>query len=116
LGKMMVMSAVPFHWPILQHYVYRSHELKARYELVRLLAAARRAAGPELKLKSAALQKLLAAGELDPFSGAPYLYSREQGVLYSVGPDAVDDNGREQREIWRNSDIAVPINFVKSEK
>jgi hypothetical protein len=115
LGKMMVMSAVPFHWPILQHYVYRSHELKVRYDLVRLLAAARRAAGPELKLTPAALQVQLAAGERDPFSGAPYLYSREQGVLYSVGPDAVDDNGREQPEIWRNSDIAVPIKFVISD-
>jgi hypothetical protein len=113
LGKMMVVSAVPYIWPILQHYVYRSHELKVRYDLVRLLAAARLAAGPGLKLGAAALQGQLAAGERDPFSGAPYLFSREQGVLYSIGPDGADDHGRERSEIWRDSDIAVPLKFVK---
>jgi hypothetical protein len=115
LGKMMVMSAVPFHWPILQHYVYRSHELRARYELVRLLAAARLAAGPGMKLEPAALQRLLAAGERDPFSGLPYRYGRERGVLYSVGPDAADDAGSERPEIWRGSDIAVPMKFIASD-
>ncbi len=114
LGKMMVASAVPYDWPVLQHYVYRSHELRARYELVRLLAAARLAAAPEQKLGEGALRALLAAAEPDPFSGAPYRFSRERGVLYSVGPDAVDDQGREQPEVWRDSDIAVPINFVIS--
>ncbi|HEX7503042.1 MAG TPA: hypothetical protein VF451_06450 [Acidobacteriota bacterium] len=114
LGKMMVASAVPYNWPILQHYVYRSHELRVRYDLVRLLAAARLAAGAELKLSEAALRGQLAAGERDPFSGAPYRFSRELGMLYSIGPDAVDDNGREQPEVWRRSDIAVPIKFVIS--
>lgn len=115
LGKMMVASAVPYDWPILQHYVYRSHELRARYELARLLAAARLAAGPEQKLGEGALRALLAKGEIDPFSGAPYRFSRERRVLYSVGPDAVDDDGREQSEVWRHSDIAVPIKFVISD-
>jgi hypothetical protein len=112
LGKMMVRAAVPFNWPILQHYVFRSHELKVRYDLARLLVAARLAALPDAELDEAALQRLLAAGELDPFSGAPYRFSREQGMLYSIGPDAVDDNGRERPEIWRLSDIAVPIKFM----
>jgi hypothetical protein len=35
-------------------------------------------------------------------------------MLYSVGPDAADENGRELRDIWRRSDIAVPIKFVIS--
>ena len=112
LGKMMVASAVPYNWPILQHYVYRSHELRVRYELVRLLAAARLAAAPGRPLGEAALRGQLAAGERDPFSGAPYRFSRELGMLYSVGPDAMDDNGREQPEVWRRSDIAVAIKFV----
>ena len=47
LGKMMVRSAVPYTWPVLQHYVYRSHGLKVRYDLVRLLARARLQAGPD---------------------------------------------------------------------
>ena len=50
LGKMMVRSAVPYTWPVLQHYVYRSQELQARYDLVRLLARARLAAGPGMRL------------------------------------------------------------------
>ncbi len=112
LGKMMVQSAVPYYWPILRQYVYRSRELQVRYDLARLLARARLAAGAEMKLAEAALRRLLAAGERDPFSGASYRFSRERKVLYSIGSDRNDDDGREQLEIWRNSDIALPIAFV----
>lgn len=113
LGKMMVRSAMPFTWPILRHYVYRSHELKARYDLVRLLAQARFAAGAGRKLDEAALLRLLAAsGGRDPFSGAPYRFSREREALYGLGSDRNDDNGREGADLWRDSDIAVPIMFV----
>jgi hypothetical protein len=116
LGKMMVQSAVPFTWPILQHYINRSHEMKVRYDLVRLLARARLKMGEKEKLDAAELRKILAAGGRDPFSGLSFRFSRGRGALYSVGPDAVDDHGREQAEIWRDSDIAMPIKFVKSEK
>lgn len=113
LGKMMVRSAVPFTWPVLQHYVYRSHGLKVRYDLVRLLARARLQAGPDSGLTQEALRGLLAsAAERDPFSGLPFLFSRESGMLYSIGPNGSDDGGREQQAIWRDSDIAVPIKFV----
>jgi len=113
VGKMLVRSAVPFHWPVLLHYVYRSHELKARWDLVRLLAEARRRAGAEVGTAEEDLRRLLAAApERDPFSGGPYRFDRARRVLYSVGADAVDDNGRERPELWRDSDIAVPIHFV----
>ncbi len=116
LGKMMVRSAMPYTWPILRHYVYRSHELHARYDLVRLLARARRMAGAGSKLDEAALLGLLAAAkERDPFSGAPFRFSREQEALYGIGSNRNDDHGREQAEIWRDSDIAVPIKFVVSD-
>jgi len=114
LGKMMVSSAIPFSWPVLRHYVNRTHELKARYDLVRLLAQARRAAGMKAELGEAALRRLLSAsGERDPFSGSPYRFGREREVLYSLGSDRRDDGGREQPEIWRDSDIAVPIRFIR---
>ncbi len=117
LGKMMARSAMPFTWPILRHYVYRTHELKARYDLVRLLVQARLAAGAGMNLEKAALRRLLdAAAERDPFSGVPYRFSPEQGVIYSIGSDRDDDGGREGAELWRDSDIAVPVKFVKSEK
>jgi hypothetical protein len=113
LGKMMARSAMPFSWPILRHYVYRTHELKARYDLVRLLVQARLAAGAGNELEQAALLRLLAAAaERDPFSGAPYRFSPQQGVIYSIGSDRDDDGGREGTELWRDSDIAVPIMFV----
>jgi hypothetical protein len=113
LGKMMVRSAVPYAWPILQHYVYRSHELRARYELTRLLARARLRAGPGMTLSREALRELLdAARERDPFSGKPYLFNPDSGMLYSVGQDGLDNKGREQPASWRDSDIAVPIGFV----
>jgi len=114
LGKMMVHSAVPFTWPVLQHYVYRSHGLKVRYDLTRLLSQARLQAGPGKSLKGEALQDLLtAAAERDPFSNASYRFSREWGVLYSVGPDGTDNDGRELPAAWKDSDIAVPIRFVQ---
>ncbi|MCX6557850.1 MAG: hypothetical protein NTW95_10540 [Candidatus Aminicenantes bacterium] len=114
LGKMMVRSAVPFTWPVLQHYVYRSHGLKVRYDLTRLLAMARLKAEPGGSLSRAALHDLLAtAPEQDPFSGKPYLFNPESGMLYGVGPDGKDDSGRELPTAWKDSDIAVPINFIK---
>ncbi|MBN2347040.1 MAG: hypothetical protein JXO51_11700 [Candidatus Aminicenantes bacterium] len=112
VGKMLVSSAVPYNWPILQHYVYRTHELKARCDLLRLLAQARRAAAPGMELDGARLRRMLAAGGIDPFSGSPYRFGRGQKALYALGPDGIDDGGREQAEIWRRSDIAVPIRFV----
>jgi hypothetical protein len=114
LGKMMVRSAVPYTWPILQHYVHRSHELRARYELTRLLAGARLACGAGMKLGEKTLLRMLAgAGEVDPFSGRPYLYNPDSGMLYSVGSDRRDDHGREQPASWHDSDIAVRITFVR---
>jgi hypothetical protein len=114
LGKMMVRSAVPFTWPVLQHYVYRSQGLKVRYDLTRLLARARLQAGRNMKMDQAALEGLLAsAAEHDPFSGSPFLFSRELGMLYSVGPNGTDDGGREQPSWWRDSDIAVRISFIR---
>lgn len=117
LGKMMVRAAVPYTWPVLQHYVYRSHGLRARYDLVRLLALARIKAGPAMGLSRSELQDLLAsAPERDPFSAQPYLFNPGSGLLYSVGQDGVNNNGRELPAAWRDSDIAVPVKFVKSEK
>lgn len=115
LGKMLVRAAVPFQWPIRQHYVNRSYELKARYDLLRLLARARLARGAGAGLAATELRRLLAEGARDPFSGAPYRFARAPGALYSVGADAVDNQGRERQEIWRDSDIAVPIRFVSGD-
>ena len=113
LGKMMVRSAVPYTWPVLQHYVYRSHNLKARYDLVRLLALARLRVGADKSLSRAALQALLAsAPERDPFSGGPYRFNPDSGMLYSLGQDGLDNNGCELPSAWKDSDIAVRIDFV----
>jgi hypothetical protein len=115
LGKMMVRSAVPHTWLVLQHYIYRSHGLKVRYDLTRLLAGARLQAGLGMCLDPAVLKGLLlSAPECDPFSGESYLFNPGSGMLYSVGPDSLDNHGREQPAVWKDSDIAVPIKFVIS--
>ena len=116
LGKMMVRSAVPFAWPVLQHYVYRSQGLKVRYDLTRLLVLARLQAGRSMSLNPAMLKKLLVSEDgRDPFSGGPYLFNPGSGMLYSVGPDREDNGGREQPSWWRDSDITVPLKFVISD-
>lgn len=116
LGKMMVRSAVPFHWPIVRNFVQRGHETKARYDLLRVLARARLEAPRGEGLDEASLLRLLAgADERDPYSGRPFLFSRARQMIYSIGADRVDDGGREQPELWRDSDIAVPIRFVSEE-
>jgi len=113
LGKMMVRSAVPFTWPVLQHYIYRSHGLKVRYDLTRMLARARFLAGSEMSLSRAALQELLAlAPERDPFGGGAFRFNPESGTLYSLGQDGRDNGGRELPAAWKDSDIAVRISFV----
>jgi len=114
LGKMMMHSAIPFHWPILRHYVYRSYELKVRYDLTRLLALARFQTGSGKNLDPRALKNLLSsAAERDPYSGRPYLYNPALGVIYSVGPDREDNGGREKPFSFDVTDIAVPIRFVQ---
>jgi hypothetical protein len=113
---MMVRSAVPFTWPVLQHYVYRSHGLKARYDLTRLLAMARLQAGPGKGLSRKELRGLLDSfPERDPFSSRSYLFNPESGMLYSVGQDGLDNDGRELPAAWQNSDIAVRIGFIISD-
>lgn len=112
VGRMMVRSAMPYNFPVLQHYVLQSHELRARYELVCLLARAR-ASTPASRVPAAMLLRLLAsAPERDPFGGGPYRYAATRRLLYSLGPDRLDDGGREGVETWRDSDLAVPVSFA----
>ncbi len=115
LGKMMARSSVPYTWPVVRQYVLRGHETRARYELTRLLARARLASERDGGLGEAELARLLAAAAPDPFSGRPFRYGRASATLYSLGADAEDDGGRERLELWRDSDIAVPIRFVSGD-
>lgn len=115
LGKMVARSAVPYAWPVLRQYVLRGHETRARYELTRLLARARLASERDGGLGGEELGRLLAVAAPDPFSGRPFRYGRDTATLYSLGADAEDNGGRERLELWRDSDIAVPIRFVSGD-
>jgi hypothetical protein len=115
LGKMLARSSVPHAWPVVRHFVLRVHETRARYELTRLLARARLASERAGGLGAAELRRLLAVAAPDPFSGRPFRYGRASATLYSLGADAVDDGGRERLELWRDSDIAVPIRFISGD-
>jgi hypothetical protein len=44
----------------------------------------------------------------DPFDGKPLKYRPDEALLYSVGPDRIDDGGRDQR---RHEDDTVDIPF-----
>lgn len=110
LGKMMVRSAVPFPWVAINNHVYRTHLLKARYDLTRILAEwhSRRQPGED---PQAVLGELDAFRDPDPFSGEPYRVNPEKMVIYSIGSDRTDNGGTEQVNYLRDSDIAVPYSF-----
>lgn len=115
MGKMMVRSSVPHLWPVLRNYVYRSLEMKIRYDLLRLLICIRLEKNSINARESAPILALLAAAEHDPYSGQPYRYNPSLNVIYSIGPDREDNGGREKPLSTSASDIAVAVNFVISD-
>jgi hypothetical protein len=50
---------------------------------------------------------------MDPFTGKPYHYSQEKRLLYSLGPDQDDDQGKEKFQITKDSDISIPLTLNK---
>jgi hypothetical protein len=112
LGKMMVRSAVPFTWQVLRNYVFRSLELKIRYDLLRLLVRIRLEKISPSAGEAGSIHVLLAAAERDPYSGQPYRYNPVLGVIYSIGPDREDNDGREKVLSRGASDIAITIKFA----
>ena len=109
-GKMMVRSAIPFPWVAINNHVYRTHLLKARYDLTRILAEwhSRRQPGED---PLAVLREVEAFRDPDPFSGKPYRVNPEKMVIYSIGSDREDNGGTEQVNYLRDSDITVPYFF-----
>ena len=109
-GKMLVRSAIPFPWVALNNHVYRTHILKVRYDLTRILAEwhSRWIPGGD---PVTILKGVNAFRQQDPFSGGPFRLNREKMVIYSVGVDRKDDGGTEQLNFFRGSDIAVPYFF-----
>jgi hypothetical protein len=112
VGKMMVSSAVPYLWPVLRSYVYRSLELKIRYDLTRLLAHIRLENISVSSGETGPIHALLATAECDPYSGQPYRYNPDLAVIYSIGPDREDNGGREKVLSRGASDIAITIKFA----
>jgi hypothetical protein len=81
----------------METYVESFHGMLAEREGARLVVALRMYVARKGRLP-AALQdlvdeKILSAVPTDPFSGKPMRYSAERRIVWSVGPDEVDDGG-----------------------
>ena len=109
MGKMMVQSAVPYQRAVILNYVYRSHLLKVRHELIRILAEFRSQTGLASPSPGGIGRWLSTSTQRDPFSGLAFRFSPAQGVIYSVGPDGRDGGGRETANFFQNSDIICPV-------
>lgn len=103
-GKAILTNANPSP----MRAIYRTYRLKARYDMTRIAAELRARWVPGKPIRQI-LASLESHGSTDPFSGKQYLYSDERGVLYSIGPDRVDDKGaRDSQSLEAHSDIIVP--------
>ncbi len=92
---------------------YRTYRLKALYDMTKISA--------ELRLNynnnkpvSTILKNLKSYKALtDPYSGKAYKFNTKNKVLYSFGPDLVDNNGSRRLE-W-SKDIFLPLVFRNNE-
>ena len=78
----------------------------ARYEMTRISAELH--LNPESNESvTVFLEELAARNIVDPFSGNPYLYNEEKGVLYSVGKNGTDDSGVDGGKELDSGDIII---------
>jgi len=98
-GKLMLAMIIPVGDKLLENSV----KFRTKINLTRALVALhlyRRDTGnwPE-SLEDVRMKSLLPDPPIDFFTGKPVLYSREKGMLWSVGADGKDDGGDEKKDV-----------------
>jgi hypothetical protein len=89
---------------VMESLVITTCRQKGHLSAIRLLLACRayeEATGRLPETLEALVPGYLPAVPCDPFDGAPFRYSAERGLLYSVGANLVDDGGTDGRQQGR---------------
>lgn len=92
-----------------KHMIHRSYEIKSIHDMARIIADLHLNHSPGQSLKET-LKTLGTYQKLrDPFSGELYKWNEKESILYSVGMNRVDDNGKYIDSTALNrGDIPVP--------
>lgn len=86
--------------------VYKSLIAKTLYDMTRIAAAFHMEYTGQLPVRET-LSNLQIYDQLpDPCTGQPYKLGKNQRLLYSIGPDRIDDGGSPAKEGWKG-DIAI---------
>lgn len=86
----------------------RAEREATRAVLALLIFERKKGVLPE-KLSDLAYGEILKNIPGDPFSGGSILYSRERRIIWSVGEDEMDDNGKAGRVRWAGDDAVWQI-------
>jgi hypothetical protein len=93
--------------PSFKSIILKSYISKTHYDMLRISAELHLNYTPA-KSVTEILSGLETYKELDPCSGKPYIWNDEKQILYSIGTDRKDDNGKEQRH-FISGDFVIPV-------
>ncbi len=93
--------------PSFKSIILKSYSSKTHYDMLRISAELHLNYTPEKPIREI-LDGLETYKELDPCSGKPYIWDEEKQILYSIGTDRKDDNGKEQRHDFYG-DFVIPV-------
>ena len=98
--------------PSFKSIVLKSYISKTYYDMLRISAELHLNYTPGKSVPEI-LDGLETYKELDPCSGKPYIWNEEKQILYSIGTDRKDDNGKEQRHDFYGDFVIPVILYVK---
>jgi hypothetical protein len=87
--------------------VLKSFRLKSYYQMLRISAHVHLHYKPERPVRKI-LDEIPGAWTMDPCSGKPFIWDEAKQILYSIGTDRKDDNGKLQEDTW-NGDFTLPV-------
>jgi hypothetical protein len=115
-SQLLPKALVALLGPAVEAFVLSGHRARAERAGTRLVVAIRLYAARKGRIPATLLdlvvEKILPAVPTDPFSGKPMRYSADRRIVWSVGPDEVDDGGVVEEEYrWAGKDYVwqVPV-------
>jgi len=90
--------------------IFKSYRLKTIYDMTRIAAELHLKDDPTLPIPKILEQLETYKSTIDPCSGKPYQWNSQDKVLYSIGTDRVDQNGKHDATTFK-TDFVVPIHL-----